>query len=57
MKPFVIHASPALDYSYNENNIRNGGRWIWRTSQGTYIRAKHGQIGVELDRLNQQNEQ
>ena len=25
--------------------------------QGTYIRAKHGPIGVELDRINQQNEQ
>jgi len=25
--------------------------------QGTYIRAKHGPIGVELDRINQLNEQ
>ena len=25
--------------------------------QGTYIRAKHGPIGVELDRIDQQNEQ
>ena len=39
------------------NEPINGGRWIWRTSQGPYIRAKHGPIGVELDRINQQNEQ
>ena len=25
--------------------------------QGQYIRAKHGPIGVELDRIDQQNEQ
>jgi len=37
--------------------LRPGGRWIWRTSEGTYIRAKHGPIGVELDRINQLNEQ
>jgi len=33
-------------------------RQIWNSYQlGPYIRAKHGPIGVELDRINQLNEQ
>jgi translation elongation factor P/translation initiation factor 5A len=49
--------NPYPNVSFSEKKLKAGRRWIWRTSEGTYIRAKHGPIGVELDRINQQNEQ
>lgn len=50
--PYAVLAEPQP-----EKPLKRGSRWIWRTSQGPYIRAKHGPIGVELDLINQQKEQ